>query len=213
LRLENQGINIQGIANNYLNSPGDVTTYLPEHGAYKMDRFSGALLLYGILPTDVSDSALSAEVKSPNPETRNTAAMVWSMTLTEQSFKGLSELGDMKDFSREARNMVHHALTPFEVKVTAPKYTREQMLAKIAQFPDIETDPSQDSAAEDKALDNSAYATLTVEDVTTLREARRKFIRGVSNESVEGYEEISRVLLHLINKLGLYSQYRTRGAS
>jgi hypothetical protein len=69
-------------------------------------------------------------------------------------------------------------------------------------------DPTEEFEREDKALDNSVYATFTPADVETLRESRRKFITGVSNEAVEGYAEMSRVLLHLINKLHLYAEYR-----
>ena len=55
------------------------------------------------------------------------------------------------------------------------------------------------------------YATFTEADVATLRESRRKFITGVSNEAVESYSEMSRVLLNLINKLGMYSELRKMG--
>jgi hypothetical protein len=72
-------------------------------------------------------------------------------------------------------------------------------------------DPAEESQREDKAPDNSVYATFTPADVETLRESRRKFITGVSNEAVEGYAEMSRVLLHFINKLPLYAEYRKVG--
>jgi hypothetical protein len=211
LILARQGIDIEPIARNYLDSRADVTQYLARHGGYKLDRTAGAILLYGVLPTDKIDDALSKEVKSDFAETRNSAAAVWSMNLTERSFKGLAALGNMDAFSSDTRREVRGVQTPFEVRVTAPKYTREQMLAKIAKFPDLGMDASEDFEQESRALDNSVYATFTIADVDTLRESRRKLITGVSNESVEGYEEMSRVLLHLINKLQLYSEYRRAG--
>lgn len=211
LALARQGLDTEPIARNYLNAKSDVTAYLPEHGAYRLDRTAGAILLYGVLPTDKIDDELSAEVKSSNPDTRNAAAIVWSLNMTARSFKGLADLGEMKEFSEEARRQVHGTLVPFAVRVSTPKYTREQMLAKLAKFPEMDMDPSEDFERENKALDNSVYATFTPTDVDTLRESRRKLITGVSNESVEGYGEMSRVLLHLINKLGLYAEFRTRG--
>lgn len=211
LVLAREGADIEPIAHNYLNSKADVTQYLVRHGGYKLDRTAGAILLYGVLPTDKIDEALSKEVNSEFAEARNSAVMVWSLNLTERSFKGLAGLGTMSGYSDEARRAVHHVLTPFEVRVTTPKYTREQMLAKIAKFPEVEMDPAEEFEREDKALDNSVYATLTAADVETLRESRRKFITGVSNEAVEGYAEMSRVLLHLINKLHLYPEYRKVG--
>ncbi|HEY6945203.1 MAG TPA: hypothetical protein VI431_08680 [Candidatus Acidoferrum sp.] len=211
LVLAKQGLDTEPIGRNYINAKSDVTAYLPEHGAYRLDRVAGAILLFGVLPTDKIDDALSAEVKSDNTDTRNAAAIVWSLNMTARSFKGLADLGEMKDFSEEARRQVHSTLIPFTVRVSTPKYTREQMLAKIAKFPEMDMDPSEDFERENKALDNSVYATFTAADVETLRESRRKLITGVSNESVESYAEMSRVLLHLINKLGLYAEYRTRG--
>lgn len=211
LRLAHEGVDIEPIAKNYLTAKKDVTTYLPLHGGYKLDRTAGAILLYGIMPTDKIDDAMSRAVSSDVAEVRNAAAVVWSLNMTERSLKGLAALGKLDGFSDEAKHQVRFVLTPFEVRVTTPKYTREQMLAKIAKFPEIEMDSSEDFAREDKALDNSVYATFTDADVETLRESRRKLITGVSNESVEGYVEMSRVLIHLINKLHMYSECRTFG--
>jgi hypothetical protein len=86
-------------------------------------------------------------------------------------------------------------------------------VAKIAKLPDF--DPSEftrgfaDTEAEIRAFHNSIYATLTPSDVVTLLDARRRSIRGVSDESVDDYSELSGVLLNLINILDLYPDYRT----
>jgi hypothetical protein len=42
-----------------------------------------------------------------------------------------------------------------------------------------------------------------------LLDARRRSIRGVSDESVDDYSELSVVLLNLVNVLDLYRDYRT----
>lgn len=130
LVLAREGADIGPVAHNYLNSKADVTQYLVRHGGYRLDRTAGAILLYGVLPTDKIDHALSKEVNSDFSETRNSATMVWSLNLTEQSLKGLAALGAMSGFSDEAGRAVRHVLTPFEFRVTARKYTREQMPAR-----------------------------------------------------------------------------------
>jgi hypothetical protein len=210
LMLARQGVDIEALAHNYINAKNDVTAYLARHGGYKLDRTAGAILLYGVMPTDKIDEALSQEVHSDNPETRNAAAIVWSLNMTPRSFKGLSALGEMQGFSDAAKKQVFSTLKPFAVPVQHPKYTREQMLAKLARFPEVKMDNSASPEQESKALDNSVYATFNADDVAILRESRRKLITGVSNESVEGYVEMSRVLLNLINKLNLYAEYRSR---
>jgi len=213
LRLSKQDVDISSAADNYLHAP-KVTTYLARHGGYKLDRLQGAILLYGSMPPTLVDKSLSQEVQDSNEDTRNTAAIVWSMNLTEDSVKGLAALRDMKTFSIEARQSVQYVLKAQTVPVTTPsKYTRPQVLAKLAKLPDF--DPSdvtgnfEATEANIRAFHNSIYATLTPADVGTLRDARRRSIRGVSDESVDDYSELSGVLLNLVNVLGLYRDYRS----
>jgi hypothetical protein len=206
LYLAKKDLDIGVPASNYLHHP-KVTAYLPKHGAYKLDRTAGAILLYGSMKPDLQDRYLSKEVADSNQEVRDSAAIVWSMNLTESSFKGLAALGNMENFSKPVRDQIAAIRKSRSIEVkTPPKYTREQMLAKLAKFPEIDPDINQ---AEDKALDNSVYVTFGPSDLEALRTARRKLIRGVSNESIEGYEEMSRVTLNLINRLDLFKEYRT----
>jgi hypothetical protein len=213
LRLARQNVDISPAADNYLHAP-KVTTYLARHGGYKLDRLQGAILLYGSMPPALVDKSLAQEVQDTNEDTRNTAAIVWSMNLTEESFKGLAALGDMKNFSSEARQSVQYVLKAQTVPVTKPsKYSRPEVLAKIAKLPDFDpndvTGGFEATEANIRAFHNSIYATLTPADVVTLLDARRRSIRGVSDESVDDYSELSVVLLNLVNVLDLYRDYRT----
>lgn len=206
LQLRTRNVDIGPAANKYLHAP-NVTVYLPQHGAYKLDRTAGAILLYGSLKSDLVDRYLIPELSSPDSEVRDTAALVLSMNLTEESFKALTSLGAMEAFSKDARDAVTYIKARRAVQVTKPpKYTRQQMLRKLARLPEMDEGIDE---AENKALDNSIYATFTADDLDAIREGRRSMIVGVSNESVEGYEEMSRVLFSLINVLDAYSQYRT----
>jgi hypothetical protein len=203
LQVSKRGADIGPAAHNYMNAK-DVTTYLPAHGAYKLDRVSGTILLYGGMPTDKVDDYLAVEVGSVKADTRNAAAAVWSLNMTEASFKGLAALGEMTGFSKGTREQVRTVRRYVPVSVSKrAKYTRDQMLQKIALWPEFGDDPSKE-----KALDNAFYATLGFEDLSTVREARRRVITGVSNESIEAYSEVSRMLMNLINVLDAYKEYR-----
>jgi hypothetical protein len=205
LQLSGRNIDIGAAAKKYLIAP-NVTVYLPEHGAYQLDRVRGAILLYGSSRPAFVDRDLIPQLSSPDQEVRSTAAMILAQNMTEESFGALKSLGTMANFSKEAGEWATAIKVRRKVAVTKPpKYTRQQMLEKLARLPEM--DPNIDEA-ENKALDNSIYATFTSQDLDALREARRKMITGVSNESVEGYEEISRIILNLINVLDLYQQYR-----
>jgi hypothetical protein len=58
------------------------------------------------------------------------------------------------------------------------------------------------------AFINSAIATLQAEDFEKVREARRKSLYDVSDESLEEYLAFTRVMLGLVNRLDLYKEYR-----
>jgi hypothetical protein len=203
LELVKRGADIGPAAHNYMNA-ATVTSYLPAHGGFQLDRTAGAILLYGAMAPDLVDKYLALEVKSTNQGTRDTAAIVWSMNMTEASFKGIAALGDMAGFSDGAREHVRVVRRVAHVSVTRPpKYSRAEVLEKIAKWPEF-----PDAPAESGALDNAFYATLTQEDLSVIREARRRTILGVSDESIETYDEISRMLMNLINVLDAYKEYR-----
>jgi hypothetical protein len=206
LQLSARNIDIGPAANKYLMAP-NVTVYLPQHGAYELDRVRGAILLYGSLRPALVDSDLIPQLSSPEQEVRSTAAMILAQNMTEESLGALRSLGKMETFSKPAREWATAVQARRQVDVTKPaKYTRQQMLEKLARLPEMDSNIDE---AENKALDNSIYATFTAQDLDALRDGRRKMITGVSNESVEGYEEMSRILLNLINVLDLYPQYRS----
>lgn len=58
------------------------------------------------------------------------------------------------------------------------------------------------------AFINSAIATLQPEDFDKVREARRKSLYDVSDESLEEYLAFTRMMLGLVNRLDLYKEYR-----
>jgi hypothetical protein len=54
----------------------------------------------------------------------------------------------------------------------------------------------------------SAIANLTEADLPLVREARRKSLHGLSDESLGEYFAFSRLILGVINRLDLYKEYR-----
>jgi hypothetical protein len=62
--------------------------------------------------------------------------------------------------------------------------------------------------ADRTAFQNSAVATLKAEDFDTLREARRKALYNISDESLSEYLAYTQVMIRLLNRLDLYKDYR-----
>ena len=62
--------------------------------------------------------------------------------------------------------------------------------------------------ADRTAFQNSAVATLKAEDFDTLREARRKALYNISDESLSEYLAYTQVMIRLLNRLDLFKDYR-----
>lgn len=100
----------------------------------------------------------------------------------------------------------------------------EQMRTKGAEFDKQMREKKATQAELDKAVAegqpiygianhtafiNSAIATLQSEDFDTVREARRKSLYDVSDESLEEYLAFTHIMIGLINRHDLYKEYRT----
>jgi hypothetical protein len=205
LTLSKRDFDIGPVAHHYMSEP-NLVAYLARHGGYKVTKIEAAILMYGSMPPALVDRYLADEVTSSQQDVRDAAAIVWSLNMTEASFKGIKALGDMSGFSPPARTHVQTVLRYRAVPVTKPpKYTRAEILEKIAKFPEVDFNITP---AENAALDNSVFVTLTEADLPALREGRRRMIRGVSDESVDSYDEVSHMLMNLINVLDVYREYR-----
>ncbi len=62
--------------------------------------------------------------------------------------------------------------------------------------------------ADRTAFQNSAVATLKAEDFDIVREARRRAIYNISDESLSEYLAYTQVMIRLLNRLDLYKDYR-----
>jgi hypothetical protein len=62
--------------------------------------------------------------------------------------------------------------------------------------------------ADHTAFQDSMVATLQAEDFNVVREARRKAIFNLSDESLEEYLAFTQVMIRMLNRLDLYKAYR-----
>ncbi len=91
----------------------------------------------------------------------------------------------------------------FDKQMRDRKATQEELARAVADGEPIY------GIANHHAFINSAIATLLAEDFETVREARRKSLYDISDESLEEYLAFTRVMIGLINRLDLYKQYRS----
>jgi hypothetical protein len=244
LALSQNGVDIQGLAARLLRFPNAVI-HIPEH-SLDLDSDTAALFLYGSMPVDQADKALTKELSAPEPAIRSTAAHLLGEQLNEESFRTLSKwdgLGKVEeDFRRNDIQAVmkYQAPTPAEL-AAKPKFTREQVLKVISQLPHTRKEFDDLMATKGAEFDKqmrdmkatqeqiskavaegepvygianhttfmaSAVATLKVEDLETLREARKKALLNISDESLDEYLAFTQVMIGLINRLDLFRESR-----
>ncbi len=90
----------------------------------------------------------------------------------------------------------------FDKKLHDANLTPEQLAKAVG-----ESEPIYGIAGHTAFL-NSAVATLLPEDFKTLKDARRKALFNISDESLEEYLAFTQLMIGLINKLDLYKDYR-----
>jgi hypothetical protein len=90
----------------------------------------------------------------------------------------------------------------FDQEVRQKKLTQQQLAQTVADSLPIY------GVADHTAFINSAVATLKPEDFAVIREARRKSLYNVSDESLAEYLAYTQIMLGMLNHLDLFKEYR-----
>lgn len=204
--LDAKGVETGPHADKYMRAK-KVDAFIPTH-SLRVPRRVGAVFLYGPMPPDKVDEHLIPFLQSSDEETKSSAIYMLALNMSSRS---LAALKGLQGLSKRDQEMVDGVLTVREVPVKPKsKYTRAQILAKLQKFPDL--DESDFAEGEDKEIDNSILSTLTPEDLDSLRAARSRGIKGISDESLYRYFDLSRLLLGLINRHNMYAEHRKAAA-
>ena len=90
----------------------------------------------------------------------------------------------------------------FDQEMRQKKVTQQQLAQAVADSQPIYC------VADHSAFQTSAVATLKPEDFATIREARRKSIYNVSDESLAEYFAYTQIMIGMLNHLDLFKEYR-----
>jgi hypothetical protein len=90
----------------------------------------------------------------------------------------------------------------FDRQMREKKPTQEELAKAIA-----ESEPIY-GIADHTAFQNSAVATLKAEDFDTIRQARRRSLYNISDESLSEYLAYTQIMIRMLNHLDLYRDYR-----
>jgi len=202
--LARAGADISAPARNYLHAPRVDDAM----GRLKVDRSTGAIFLYGSMASADIDRSLVPELASPQPYARNTAALILALNMTAPSLQALRRWPGRALLPPQEREEATKVLHYQPVKAETAKLTRQQVLDRLRKLPAAE--PL--SPADAKDWEASAIATLAADDLEEIREARRRSMR-LNDEAIYDYFGLTKILMGVINRLDLYSQWRIHPAA
>lgn len=90
----------------------------------------------------------------------------------------------------------------FDRQMREKKPTQEELAKAVA-----ESEPIY-GIADHTAFPNAAVATLKAEDFETIRQARRKALFNISDESLSEYLAYTQIMIRMLNHLDLFKDYR-----
>jgi len=194
-----EGFDVSTAAERWLRYP-KAHFYLPEHGAYEVQRLEGALYLYGSLPESLATPALIRIVTSPRDSARQDALYLLMSQATPEALRALRTL-PTAGFSGTTRTALQRFLrTPplFERRQGKPLNTREEFLATFDSLLAGDASPFLELA--DKVADGErdVVTVMRPEDVPILRAVRRHLIAAANQHATDYYDSFTRIILTLI---------------
>jgi hypothetical protein len=118
----------------------------------------------------------------------------------EQVLKTIAQLPHTR---KEFDDLMASKGAEFDKRMKDMKATQDQISKAVAEGEPIY------GIANHTMFMASAVATLKPEDFETLREARKKALLNVSDESLDEYLAFTQVMIGLMNRLDLHREYRT----
>jgi hypothetical protein len=211
LALSQKGVDIGTLAEKYMRYP-KVDDYLPQH-AMTLDRTDGALILYGSMDPEAAEKDLEKLASEKDGVGRRAALVALAMNATEASFRafhnGLSVDGlspeDLKGVNAILRYDAPHP-------EPHPKLSHDAVLLRTRSVIKGDFEQSDDKnppyVAGNRDFETSARALLTPDDLPLVYEARRKSVRGVSDEALDEYVSWTFTIVAIINRNDLYKELR-----
>lgn len=115
----------------------------------------------------------------------------------------LQIIAAMPHTRKEFDRMMSTKGAEFDHEMREKKATQEELAKAVAEGEPIY------GIADHTDFQNSAVATLKADDFDTIRQARRRSLYDVSDESLSEYLAYTQIMIRMLNHLDLYKDYRT----
>jgi hypothetical protein len=175
--------------------------FLPEHGAYQVNVFEGALFIFGSMDESHATPALINILSQPNHPNREYALGILMSQATPESLRALKQV-DAIAFSEITRGWLQSLLNgPDLLKPRAkPKTSREEFIRAFQDL--INGDPNGFMDLVKKVPDGEidVVAVLKPEDLPLVRKVRRRIIANGNQHAIEYYKSFTHIPMAFVWK-------------
>ena len=173
--------------------------YLPQHGAAQVDKFLGAIFIYGSMDEAQATPALLKVAGTPAHPGRQIAISLLLMQATPEAFRGLRE-AVLPGLSGEDRaSLLRQLERPKTIQPREkPKTSREQFLKAFGEAAGGRWDSFLALVSEVPDGEKDVVATMKAEDVPLVRKVRRRMIANANPHAAEYYVSFTQILTTLI---------------
>lgn len=175
--------------------------FLPEHGAYRVDRGNGAMFLFGTLDEKFATPALTKLAQEGSGEVKEIAMWLLMSQATPEALQELSQLNTAGLSAKALASVKALREKPdLIVRRTPPKTTRAEFVAAFNAL--LAGDESLFNGLIESVPDGERdlVTVATPADLDLIRKVRRYYIAKNSPHAIEYYNQFSQILMTLVWK-------------
>lgn len=193
-RLGAEGFDVAEAGERWLAYP-NARYFLPEHGAYEVKRFQGALFIFGSMEEAYATPALEKIIGKVDHPGREDALLLLMNQVTPESVRALKQL-DTSGFSADARQKLKAVLEHPKLieKRAKPKTARAEFLQAFEALINGNSGPFLDLVSAVPDGEKDLVATLGPNDVPLVRRVRRLIISSSNPHAIEFYDTFTQIL-------------------
>lgn len=169
--------------------------FLPEHGAYEVKRFQGALFIFGSMEESQATPALFKIVSKPDHPGREDALLLLINEATPESLRALKQIHP-SGFSADARKRLKGVLEQPKLieKRAKPKTSREEFLQAFKAMVNGNSRPFLDLVSEVPDGERDVVTALGRDDLPLVHKVRRLIVSNSNPHAIEFYDTFTDIL-------------------
>lgn len=173
--------------------------FLPEHGAYRVDRENGAMFIFGTLDERFATPALAKLTRTEKGEVKEIAAWLLMSQATLDALRALPGV-DINGLSPEAVASIQALQRKPDLIVPrkSPKTARAEFLGAFNALLAGDEHPFDRLVASVPDGERDLVAVVTKADLETLRKVRRHFIAQNTPHAIEYYNQFTQIIMTLV---------------